>query len=107
MWILLLLLIQSVHGLEWFNLSSGRCTDTGRYATLSECDAEYGIGINQTYKGNLPTGCYNTPDGYYFIQGNPNEKCKSDYICQCVVESTQCSDISSAEEYINSQCCDC
>lgn len=109
MWILLLLL-QPVQGLEWFSLSSGRCTTDGRYATLEECHAKYGDDIlttNNTYISTLPTGCYDTPNGYYFISGNPNKSCKSDYICQCVVENTQCSDITSAQEYINSQCCQC
>ena len=39
---------------------------------------------NNTYISLLPTGCYDTPDGYYFISGNPNKKCKSDHVCQCV-----------------------
>ena len=106
MWILLLLL-QPVQGLEWYNLSSGRCTDNGRYATFEECEAEYGITIQQTYNSSVPTGCYYTSDGYYFISGTTNRNCKSDKICQCVVENTQCSDITSAEEYINAQCCEC
>ena len=106
MWILLLLL-QPVQGLEWFSLSSGKCTNTGRYATFEECQNEYGITTQQTYDSTLPTGCYDTPNGYYFISGNPNKRCKSDYICQCVKLEVSCSDITSAEEYINAQCCDC
>lgn len=98
-----------MQGLEWFSLSSGKCTTNGRYATFEECKTEYGITIQQTFNSSLPTGCYDTPDGYYFISGNNNDKkkCNSDYICQCVVESTQCSDITSAEEYIDAQCCQC
>lgn len=109
MWTLLLLLVQPVYGLEWYDLTSGRCTDSGRYATFEECQEEYGLTIQQMFRSSLPSGCYDTSNGDQWITGSGNGKCSDEYVCHCVMleDTAECSDITTPKEYIDAQCCGC